>query len=452
MHQTMNFLSRFWQRLHAPRAAPVPVDKAITAQVDPEPVFVATEDEASIGRFVVMRDAVLNRAMTVTGYSFAQADVTTPTRFGLERDRALVQYVCGEQARKMVGDRISLVSIGQGFLTDPMLEFLGLAKTTPLVRASSLPEGEAWPIERLAALKQAGMPVGIDDGRLLLENDALANTLGMAFLTVSEILPPDLLQISRQLSRLYPDLKLGVRGLETQEEFDACCRLGFVFFQGPFIRRREQWAPSQISPSALRICDLLVRMRKGAELDEIAEEARLDPMISYRILRLANSVAAGAAQPVTSVRDAVLINGRDALYRWLVMLLCSSAPDTPTQQAVVEIALTRGRLMELLAGPESTPAMRQELFLTGMLSLLDVMLKVPMDSLVAQLTPPAAVTDAILKRAGPCALPLQLAEACDQGDEPRVVQLCAMLDIPADALNQMLADASAWARESIQSI
>jgi len=60
-------------------------------------------------------------------------------------------------------------------------------------------------------------------------------------------------------------------------------------------RRREEWSATRANPSALRICDLLGRVRGGATPHEIAEQVRLDPMLSYRILRLANSAALGAA-------------------------------------------------------------------------------------------------------------------------------------------------------------
>lgn len=418
--------------------------------VDPDPVFVETKDEPSVGRFAVMREAVLDRGMGVTGYAFSLADAASPTRYELERDKTLLQYVCGESARKLVGDRLSFVSIGQKMLAEPMVEFLALAKTTPVLRAASPAVGEDLPIERLLALKRAGVSVGVEDGRALMNSEALANAVSVAFFPVIGILPPDLLQMSRHLLGQYPELRLGIRGVETQEEFDACSRLGFSYFQGPFIRRREQWSQHQVSASALRICDLLARMRKGAELDEIAEEVRLDPMISFRILRLANSAAAAVTQPVTSIRDAMLINGRDALYRWFVMLLCSSTAESPTHQALVEIALARGRLMELLAPADANPASRQSLFLTGMLSLLDVMLKVPMPAILSQLTLPPEVSEAVANRSGPCAQLLQLAEACDQGDQPRIMALAGEINIDLDILNQATADAGAWARQSLQ--
>lgn len=401
---------------------------------------------------MVLRRAVLNRAMAVVGYEFAEGDELASADYELDRGRALLRHVCAQDARKMVGDRIAFVAIGHKLLDDQMIDYLAWTNTTLLIRADALRRDDAQQIDRISALKRAGVAVGLQDGRAALQNPALADAIDVAFLSVAELLPPDLLQVSRQLSKQHPGLKLGIRGVETQEEFDACCRLNFAFFQGPFIRRRDEWSQTKVNPSALRISDLLGRIRAGAELEEIAEQIKLDPMISYRILRVANSAAVGATQDIISIRDAVLIVGREPLYRWLVLLLCVTAPTSPGQQALLENALARGRLMELLAGADSTAAMRQALFLTGMLSLLDVMFKVPMNSLMSQMTLPPEVTDALIRRSGSCARTLQLAEACEQGDAAHVGELCVKLGIDLDKFNQMLAEAGAWARESAQGI
>ena len=108
--------------------------------------------------------------------------------------------------------------------------------------------------------------------------------------------------------------------------------------------------------------------------------------------------------------------------------------------------------MELLAGQNSTLAMRQALFMTGMFSLMDVMLKMQMESLLSQLSLAPEVCDAILNRTGPCALVLQLAVACEQNDEALVKELCVRLNITLDTVNHKQALSGAWARESAQGL
>lgn len=446
MPGAMNFLSRIWRRVRGMPAAVGDGGEVAQAPVDPDPVFVASDNEHPEMRFVVMRQAVLDRDMAVTGYEFAQVGNLVPAEDELERDRALLRHVRSGAGRALVGDRIAFVSISRKLLFDRLVDDLAGTKTIALIRPASLLDFNALHVERIVALKRAGVAVGIVDGHAALEIDALAGAVAVAFFSVAEVLPPDLLQISRRLSREHPGLKLGIRGLETQEEYDACSRLNFVYFHGPFIRRREEWSRNSASPGALRICQLLGSLRKGAELSEVAEQIKLDPMIAYRILRLANSAAVGATRDITSITDAALIVGREPLYRWLALLLCVTGPAMPGRQALLEHALSRGRLMELLAGKDI--ALRQAMFLAGMFSLLDVMLKVPMESLLSQLSLPQEVVDAITRREGPCAPALQLAEACEHSDAARVMELCGSLGIELAAFNRLHAEAGAWAREA----
>ncbi len=448
----MNFLSRLWHRLRGEQGTAISSPVTAAPAVNPDPVFLATRGDTLKERFIVLRQAVLDRDMAVTGYDFTQIGDLVASQYAVERDKALLQHVRGQEARKLVAGRTGFVSIVHTLLFDHRIDELAGTKTIPLLRPASLHDIDELHTNRIEALKLAGIEVGLADGRAALENDALAGAIRVAFFSITEFLPPDLLQISRRLAQQHPALRLGIRGIESQEEFDACRRMNFVYFHGPFIRRREEWSQNRADPGAVRICDLLGRLRKGAELEQIAEQIKLDPMISYRILRLANSAAVGATRDITSIRDATLILGRDPLYRWLVLLLCLTAPVAPGQQALLEYALTRGRLMELLAPAGTKTAARQVLFLTGMFSLLDVMLKVPMQSLLSQLSLPPQVSDAIVGRIGPCALALQLAEACEQADGPRVTGLCAELGIDIATLNQRQAEAGAWARASAHGV
>ncbi len=419
---------------------------------DPAPLVMAPESQdAAAGRFVVMHQALLNRDMAVNAYEFTHTSDVGEAEYEFERDRALLAHVRGEDARKLTGTRTAFVSIAGKLLFDRGIDALAGTTTVPLVRRGAQ-ELNALQIHRIAVLARAGVPVALADGRTALANETLAKSVSVVFFSVTDFLPPDLLQIARRLSRQNPALGLGIRGLETQEEFDACKRMGFSYFHGPFIRRRGDWQENRVNPGALRICDLLSRVRKGATVEEIAEQIRLDPMISYRILRLANSAAVGASRTITSIRDAIVILGSDPLYRWLVLLLCVTAPATPGQQVLLEGALTRARLMELLAAPQVTTRARQTLFLTGLFSMLDLILQVPMATLLSQLPLPPEAIDAIAGRRGPCALPLQLAEACELSDDALVMELCVEMGLNPATFNDTMTTAAAWARESAQAI
>lgn len=70
-------------------------------------------------------------------------------------------------------------------------------------------------------------------------------------------------------------------------------------------------------------------------------------------------------------------------------------------------------MMEMLAG-DLSPAPSEDFFLTGVLSLLDVILQVPASGLLEALDLPDDVKAALQERTGPYAGLLRLAEASEQ--------------------------------------
>ncbi len=446
----MMHLSEFWHLLHHDHSESTPVKEKEFSASGHAQASEITADRPSITEFVVMRQSVFNPKMEVIGYEFSQESEPPSAKFEFERDKQLLNYVISDHTRKLIDDRIAFIRVGSLLLNDPLIEVLAGKKIFPMIRATSFDFFDKPQIERMLALKKAGILVGLADGHGALKNAALADAITIALFSMPDFLPPDLLHISHQFSQQHPALKLGISGIENQDEFDVCCHLNFVFFQGSFIRHREEWSSTQANPGTLRICDMLSRMRRGAELEEIAELIKLDPMISYRILRVANSAAIGAAYTVISIKEAAVIIGREPLYRWLALLLCVTAPVSPGQQALLENALTRGRLMELLAQPGTSAEMKQILFLTGMFSLLDVMLKIRIDHLLSQLSLPPEVGEAIIYQYGPCARLLQLVIACEQCNKSQIRELCAELKIDIEPLNHAQAISGTWAHESAQ--
>ena len=419
--------------------------------VNLEPVIMASDSGPESASFVVMRQAMLDRELQVVGYAFAQSGNVSADDEA-KRDLGLVRYVLGQEARQLVGTRQTFLSLTDDVLYDAILDEMGSAGMTLLFRFASQTAKMGAKIERLAALKQRGFLIGLMEIPSSLEMSEFAQIADIVFFPVSNILPPDLLQQVRQLKKTIPAIQLGAHGVDTLEEFDVCRRLGFRYFSGPFVTRRGDWSQNAGDTATLGLCDLLARMRKGAEITEIAEQIKLDPLLSFRILRLGNSPAMGVAREITSIKDAAMLLGREYLYRWLVMILCASGPTEPGHHLLLESALARGRFMELLAAEEWTPAQRESLFLTGMFSLLDVLLKMELKTLVERLKLPEEVRCAILDHKGPCAPLLKLAEACEKADEARIVEQCRELEIDNARLNQAQADAACWARAAAEGV
>jgi EAL and modified HD-GYP domain-containing signal transduction protein len=258
----------------------------------------------------------------------------------------------------------------------------------------------------------------------------------------------------RQASRAEDDspaahpLRLIVSDLQTPEEFKLCYRLGFDFFRGPFIDRRESDKAPKGAINRLRVMQLLNSVRQDAETKLLARELRQDPVLSYRLLRYANSPGLGLAYQIGSLDQALTVLGRNNLYRWLSFLLFNVADPGYYEWALTEQALARAALMERLGKKtELTGVAQDALFLTGLFSLLDRLMGAPLSELTEKIQIPEEVRVALVRREGILARFLALAEACERMNPGQIAKDAEALGLSAQAVNLAVFDALAWANE-----
>lgn len=92
---------------------------------------------------------------------------------------------------------------------------------------------------------------------------------------------------------------------------------------------------------------------------------------------------------------------------------------------------------------------RDNLFITGAFSLLNVLLGTSMQTVLEEMHLPAAVGDALLLDQGPYAPFLKLAKTCESFDATALQKQAAELQLGADQVNRALVGALGFA-DSLQ--
>jgi EAL and modified HD-GYP domain-containing signal transduction protein len=146
---------------------------------------------------------------------------------------------------------------------------------------------------------------------------------------------------------------------------------------------------------------LLGLLARDAETREIEALLKQDPTLSYHLLKLANSAAFAHSTPITSFNQAISLMGRRQLQRWLQLLLYARQQPDGIANPLLPIAALRAACMEELVKARGGDREEQDLaFMTGVFSLLDLLLAMPMDEIVGALQLPANASDALLTRGG----------------------------------------------------
>jgi c-di-GMP phosphodiesterase len=244
-----------------------------------------------------------------------------------------------------------------------------------------------------------------------------------------------------------PPLRLIASELDSFDEFHLCFQGGFDFFHGRFVTSRDHWHPPKSDINRLHVIELLNLVRSGAEFDAIAEKLKLEPVLSYKLLRYINSPAMGLQGRVETMKKALLVLGREKFYRWLSLLLFDIKKPGYRERVLTEQALARGRCLENLSGIGKVPPNQDQLFLLGLFSLLDVLMGQPMSHMLRQAKLPEAVHAALLEEPGPYRDALELAIALEGLDRDELKRCAAASEVEPHQLARSQIDALVWAAQ-----
>jgi len=232
-------------------------------------------------------------------------------------------------------------------------------------------------------------------------------------------------------------------------DYDACAALGLDAFVGKLHLTPRPGNPvSGLNAAQTIILQLMQMVQNNEDIPKLESVLKRDPALTYKLLRNINSAGFGAGREVQSIRQAIGLMGYAPLYRWLTMLL-ASASASGYSPVLMETAVVRGRLTELL-GLHSLPKGEGEnLFVAGMFSLLDRLLGIPMKDVLETIPLPPEVVRALMAREGMYGPYLALAEACELSSN-LVGALAGSLELSALDVNKAHLSALAWAQAVTQ--
>ena len=213
--------------------------------------------------------------------------------------------------------------------------------------------------------------------------------------------------VIRLAQKKKPDAPIVVEKVETAAQHKQAAALGVKLFQGYWFSKPVVETSQTIRPAHAVIIQLINAVRKGAPTEQIEEVLKRDATLSFNLLRYINSSGFGLSTEITSFRHAVMILGLKKLFRWAALLLTMSR-EGGMPPALGQMAIVRGRLMELLAAELLPQEECDNAFVTGVFSLLDTMLGISMEKAIGAVSLPESITDALLHKKGPMAPILEL--------------------------------------------
>lgn len=233
--------------------------------------------------------------------------------------------------------------------------------------------------------------------------------------------------------------------IETHADFIRARDQGFVYFQGYFFRRPEMLSTRDMPAHRLNYLRMLQEVsRPDLDLPGLEKLIKSEASVCYRLLRYLNSAVFGFRSEIHSVRHALSLLGERDLRRWVRLIAAVGAGQERTSDLVLS-ALVRGRFGELLSPHVSHGD--SDLFLMGLLSLIDAMLEMPMADVLEKI-PLDHATKAVLLGQPSALRPLfQLMLAHESGEWEAAASLSAGLQLDSEDVAGFYWQAQEWARK-----
>jgi len=298
----------------------------------------------------------------------------------------------------------------------------------------------------LAALREEGFGLalrGVDPG-FVQANEALLRL--MTHLEVhGDVLR--LTEVSHHVTQHHPSVSVPAGQSAHWADFEAGAARGIpVFFEALCRSPRTMSASGALNSQATLILQLMQLVQENADVPQLEKLLKSDAVLSYKLFRYINSASFGIKVEIQSLRHAVAMVGYSPLFRWLSLRL-AMASTVSFSPALVQAAMVRGRLLELLGQGLLSRKESDDLFVVGMFSLLGPMLGVPVSKVLNQIALPDAIVQALLGREGKYGPFMLLAEACEHEDGC-AADLADALFLTAVRVNNAHLSALAWAQST----
>ncbi len=399
----------------------------------------------------IARQPIFDRKLNVVAYELLFRDgldnVFDFSNGTEATSRVIVNSFLNFDFESLTRGKRAFINVDRNILVRDYLHLFSPEHIVPEILETVRPDKEV--LTACQELKQKGFELSLDD---VIEYEDVAELAQYLDIVKVDFSQTDAEQQSRLAHRCHAEsIKVLAEKVETKTEFLRAERLGYHFFQGFFFSQPTLLARKDIAGNKLHYLELL-RLINGPSIDfeGLSKVIQRDLSLSYRLLRYVNARSLTWQREIRSLHQALVALGIDSVKNWASLVTVSIlADDTPDE--LLRLSISRARFCELLAGRLSRPDMSSDVFLVGMLSLLDVILDVPMAELLETVPLSPNIRQALLGTEGFEGQLLDLVTAYEKAAWSDVASISGDLGMEMGDLPDLFIEALDWSNESFAS-
>jgi c-di-GMP-related signal transduction protein len=342
--------------------------------------------------------------------------------------------------QSLTGGRKAFINVTKNVIVNHYATLL--PKELAVVEVMETVEPDQEVVSACEALKKKGYLIALDDFVYKAQVEPLiqlADFIKVDFQNTSE-------WIRRHLVQQYSSrgIRMLAEKVETPEQFQEAVDMGYTYFQGFFFCKPEIMMGRDIPAFKHNYLWLMQEINKEEpDMSQLEEILKQETSLCYKFLRYLNSAAFDFVGEIRSLRHALTLLGLSEVRKWvsLVALACM-AEDKPKE--LVVSAVMRAKFCENLALNIGLKSRATELFLMGLLSMLDAILERPLAEILSELRVSKDVKSALLNGVNLFRYVYELVLAYERGLWSRATQFAASLRTSEPLVTKAYIDAINW--------
>lgn len=300
-------------------------------------------------------------------------------------------------------------------------------------------------------LKELGYRIALDD--FILNKN---NPFSYQIIQFADIIKVDFMQTTEEMRRpieelgLKSNIKLLAEKIETEYEFIAAKNRGYDYFQGYFFSKPIILATHDIPSYFHSYFEILTHLSQDEpNIDLITQLIEQNLSLSYKLLKLVNSQAFRPKHKINSIRQAIVLLGLIEIKKWIYILAFRehSKAKIGLSNELISLSFTRAKMCEYFAFQKNKKLEAPSYFMTGMFSLIDTLLGIPIEKILSDLPLHENICDALKGVTNPMRDALDLCIYIEIGDWQNVSERCNELEVDGIEFLRYYNEAINWANK-----
>ena len=261
-------------------------------------------------------------------------------------------------------------------------------------------------VERLQELYAKDYVLAINDisldAKSLKEYSKVYKELSYIKINIDKVTNPKMKEMISEMKT--HNIKAIGSKIEDKEDYILAKELGCEMFQGYFFAKPNIVKNAKYEPPQLEVIELYNMLISDISIDEITSKVENNYEITVQLLCYMNSCTFNFKNTISSMHHILTLIGRQPLAQWLMLMIYSKSVNRTSKHSPLMLMVkSRTELMGnilKIVNPDVKSNALGEAYFVGVLSLIDTLVGVELEKVLATMNISDAVTNALLKDEG----------------------------------------------------